>query len=446
MSESQSSAAHSYSSAGVSESEAGSEHGDALNALQDGGGDEDITDLLEGNRGLREAMFRVVFNTGFSWAIQRDNWAFKAIRPLLFRLLIIPLGYKSYVTAVYVISALIVLSLALAVWLVGSLQMLTLVMWSIAWVSIMDYLIFMANCQWTHGLAARNVAHAVFTDQNCLAMPHLVHMVVAGLVALLLGAVVMLMAVGECDLNPLTRSLLAAPDGTTASRVVALKMVMVILSTVITFSPTNQCVIMVICAGLITLQLLSSVPYYCDWINLAWVGLWCGIVYTCVLLNIIELKGLAGTPAAHTLTWAVLWGIFPSVLLGAAASAARLQWLRRPLARLHEAQADPESLRDPKHVYLFSSPWEVEILSRSMRRWDWDGVPVPEATEFGEFVLMCGMARHPGNSALLISYANFFIEARHDAQNARTQLQLATKAGLGPMEELFHFKTQVGFG
>jgi hypothetical protein len=35
-------------------------------------------------------------------------------------------------------------------------------------------------------------------------------------------------------------------------------------------------------------------------------------------------------------------------------------------------------------------------------------------------------------------------QARHDAQNARTQLQLATKAGLGPMEELFHFKTQVG--
>lgn len=101
-----------------------------------------------------------------------------------------------------------------------------------------------------------------------------------------------------------------------------------------------------------------------------------------------------------------------------------------------------------------------------MRRWDWDGIPVPEATEFGEFILkvswhqfhscwewevhtvyvhcramrftyqasiqkggsadseeagsqrhpslsaQCGMARHPNTPLLLISHANFCIEVR----------------------------------
>jgi hypothetical protein len=185
------------------------------------------------------------------------------------------------------------------------------------------------------------------------------------------------------------------------------------------------------------------------------------------------------------------------------------------------------------------------MLARAMRKWDWEGAAVPEACDFGEFILQvggagvgggwdrmawgaesldacvlmagpelpsprtllghppaparqCGLARLPDNPVLLITYANFFVEvragdeegtrrrgpscmpaarqlrhrslrvaphirpsnpcalrpacrppprqARHDGQCARTQLQLAAKAGLGAVERFYHFKTQVGAG
>jgi hypothetical protein len=47
------------------------------------------------------------------------------------------------------------------------------------------------------------------------------------------------------------------------------------------------------------------------------------------------------------------------VLLGAAASAARLWWLRRPLKVLRAAKDDPEALRNLGKVYRFSSTTEV---------------------------------------------------------------------------------------
>lgn len=107
---------------------------------------------------------------------------------------------------------------------------------------------------------------------------------------------------------------------------------MVVLSTVIAFKPDLQAVVMALCAALITGQLLASVgampaartlhlepklcanapnllsvhaawqtwasqaclcvlpftnpqvPFYVDLVNHVWIGLWCGIVYTCIIL------------------------------------------------------------------------------------------------------------------------------------------------------------------
>ena len=45
--------------------------------------------------------------------------------------------------------------------------------------------------------------------------------------------------------------------------------------------------------------------------------------------------------------------------------------------------------------------------------------------------VQCGMARLPDEAYLLTLYANFLISAKKDVQAARTQLQLAQKAGPG---------------
>ncbi|GBF95600.1 hypothetical protein Rsub_08582 [Raphidocelis subcapitata] len=462
---------HSYSTGtGVSDSEAGSEAGD-LAALGD---DEDISDLLEGSKGIVEAMcatlvlltrrasqtdlkwvvlrivleflqmFRVVFNTSFVWVIDRELWAFKAIKWVLIRFLVLPTGYKGYIIVLYVMAGIIVAALVAAVWLAlalrkddtggaggwlgrlsSLLQLGALVMWTVAWVSILDYMVFLADCEWT-ALQSGVVHHSYFKTATCTAMPHVVHMAAAAAAAIVLCVCVLCMAVGECDLNPLTRQTLAATDAATNLRITLLKIVMVVLSTALGLDPRLQSVGMAICSGLIAWQLLLEMPYYADWVNHCWVGLWGGIVYTCVLLNLIVFR-YAGTPTAKTLTnasgdglGAVLWGIFPAVAACAAASAARLWWLRRPLRLLRAAQTRVESRRDLRGVYRFRDQAEALLLARAMRRWDWDGAPLPAAADFGEFVLT----------------------ARRDGQAARTQLQQASRGALGLLESYYHYKTQ----
>jgi hypothetical protein len=55
----------------------------------------------------------------------------------------------------------------------------------------------------------------------------------------------------------------------------------------------------------------------------------------------------------------VLKGIFPTVALGAGASAALMWWRRRPLAALRAAAHDPGAQRDLRGIYRFHAPDQV---------------------------------------------------------------------------------------
>jgi hypothetical protein len=77
-----------------------------------------------------------------------------------------------------------------------------------------------------------------------------------------------------------------------------------------------------------------------------------------------------------------------------------------------------------------------------MRRWDEDGVPDPEASRAGEFILKVAMARLPNNPYLLTLLAHTIIETRRDGQAARTQLQLAVKASPGLLDRFFIYVAQ----
>ncbi len=56
-------------------------------------------------------------------------------------------------------------------------------------------------------------------------------------------------------------------------------------------------------------------------------------------------------------------------------------------------------------------------------------------------VPQCGMAVFPNNVFLLVVYANFVLEARKDGPAARTQLQLALKAGPSTLQRYQIFST-----
>ncbi|KAI8467685.1 MAG: hypothetical protein J3K34DRAFT_523567 [Monoraphidium minutum] len=484
MSESGDSSRHSFSTGGASSAASETSDAQALNALQEraGGDGEDNNDLVSGNRGVSEAifatlvllgksrgqqdlrwialrvvleflqMFRVVFNTSFLWVVRAESPAFQAIRWVLFRFLVLPKGYNTYIVVFYIIAATIFLSLILTAYvavvlkkddstaggwlsrLVQFMQLLAMVMYSVAWVSILDFLVFMFDCQWNHVAVPSSVSHIYF-QRSCMAMPHLAHMAFAVVVTLVFMLTCLGLSVGDCDLNPLTRNMLGTPAAVTNLVTLALKMVMVVLSTAAGgANPKLQSIVMALCSGYITYLMVMAAAYYNAWVNHVWNGLWTGIVYTTILLNVIVFK--------YSTDKAVLYGIFGAVLVGAGLSAARLWWLRRPLADLAAAKDDPESQRNLAKVYRFRNPGQVEILARVMRKWDDDGVPDEEAGALGEFIIKCGMARFPNDATLMITLANFQIEARKDGQGARTQLGLAIKASPSTIQRFFIYKTQ----
>jgi hypothetical protein len=63
---------------------------------------------------------------------------------------------------------------------------------------------------------------------------------------------------------------------------------------------------------------------------------------------------------------AVLYGIFPAVLLGAAVSWAYMKARRAPLAKLVAGQAAGEANVVLKDVYRFKDVYEVRLLCQSM--------------------------------------------------------------------------------
>jgi hypothetical protein len=161
-------------------------------------------------------------------------------------------------------------------------------------------------------------------------------------------------SISDCSLNPLTRDHLASPVALTNLKTMGLKMAMVVLSTGLGVLGRAQPVAMLVCAAIITYYLLTTVmgegaarrvwagatasasapplstharpplplpsclqlPYYHDAVNCAWVGLWCGITYTTIILVVLSYSldaynGDTSSPAAlhhrHAMTMVRRW-------------------------------------------------------------------------------------------------------------------------------------------
>eukprot|EP00878_Enallax_costatus_P040105 GHUV01046095.1.p1 GENE.GHUV01046095.1~~GHUV01046095.1.p1 ORF type:complete len:226 (+),score=46.03 GHUV01046095.1:1027-1704(+) len=204
-----------------------------------------------------------MFNPTWSWRIQKNYWAYKAISWLLFKMLWMTSGYVTYISGFYMLTAMTLISSATIVWiavalkgttpdniwlkrLISGLQLLSLVFCGFWWVGMMDYLCYMFDCDWPKLAAGKPVHHMGFTEQNCLALPHLAHMLVAVFILLVFCWNVMLMAVGSVDMNPMTRNRLASSDTDTTVRILLMKMLLVILTSALDSLGLTQDVLVII--------------------------------------------------------------------------------------------------------------------------------------------------------------------------------------------------------
>eukprot|EP00878_Enallax_costatus_P011929 GHUV01012456.1.p1 GENE.GHUV01012456.1~~GHUV01012456.1.p1 ORF type:complete len:256 (+),score=51.66 GHUV01012456.1:186-953(+) len=140
--------------------------------------------------------FLVLFNTTKSWHINKDFFLYKAINWILFKSMLVPKGYTSYMTLFYILAVVTTAGQIATVWvavklrggdvsgkwmarLTGILQMMA---WAIFtfWPALLDYFVFLWDCKWPNLSTGGTAHHLAFPEQNCLALPHLGHMLYAG--------------------------------------------------------------------------------------------------------------------------------------------------------------------------------------------------------------------------------------------------------------------------
>ncbi|GIL74346.1 hypothetical protein Vretifemale_4273, partial [Volvox reticuliferus] len=383
--------------------------------------------------------FIVAFNPSTGWDIDTGNPVWQVVRWAVWRSPIMRIySYNVYIRIMYVMAGAVLLAVVGLIWLTIAMrkqeqskwlrQMATMLhvayelIFMIFYVSFLDYLVFTANCRFTDP----SKEHEYFTGVKCLQMPHVMHMSVALVAAVVHFCVTALLVVASSDLNPLSLSYLASPDAVSRLKILAAKAAFIIFAADLQSWPKIQTVLMSIAVAFICWYNFRKLPFYRMLVNVIWCSLWICVLYTCLMLAVLELRKDSSLARRRQYTLYVLYGIFPVLAGGIVVCGVHAWWAMRP-ARKFEDLPSFRDVRVQKH--RFAHVHEVELLSRVMRRLDADGGVEEDAAMLGDAVIRAGMLTFPNSPFLYVLYANFLLEVRKDGPAARTQLQLAAKHG-----------------
>ncbi|GFR51631.1 hypothetical protein Agub_g13986 [Astrephomene gubernaculifera] len=443
---------------------------------------EEEEDLLEQNKTLQEAVFTsmyllaknkradnwklattkillealipflVVFNPNH-WPIDTSNPLWQVVRWLLPRVPITKIwGYDTYMGIFYFLVALIfgvvaaIAALTLAMrkqenskWLkkfARLLQIFTDAMFGMLYVAIFDFIAFLFSC---HYGAKGGAYHDYWPDVKCLSGKHLAHLVAAGVTAVVFFVTTGLMLVAGCELSPLARGITASPAAATRLKVLVLKAFYVIAAVTLVSLGKLQSVLMFVSVFLITYFNIKTLPFLRMYVNYAWTAGWFAVTYLGCVHMVMDFHNPDDDPhVGRRYMHIVLYGVFPAALFGAGVTALWAHNRLRPAAKFLEIEPDKVVLRK---VHKFWSPEDVEVIARSMRRFNSDGVVLEERALLGGVIIKAGMAVFPGHVGLLVLYANYLMEVRGDGPAARTHLQLALKGGPSLVQRYQIFST-----
>ncbi len=129
---------------------------------------------------------------------------------------------------------------------------------------------------------------------------------------------------------------------------------------------------------------LEYVPFYNNYVNYAWCGMWLAVSYTAVIYCYLVFYAGTDTGVSQQMTMAVLYGVWPAILLGGGTAWVYLSFRMRNVAKFTDPNADLTKL---KKIHRFSSQHDAMLLSRAMRKFDLDGFMDPAAADLGELIL-----------------------------------------------------------
>ncbi|KAG2443203.1 hypothetical protein HYH02_009280 [Chlamydomonas schloesseri] len=378
----------------------------------------------------------VCFNPSIEeWNIDTNNPVWQVVRWTVWRSPIMRIyGYDTYILVLYIMVVAVFVAVLGLVWLTLAMRKQEQSKWLKAaamilhiaydlifmmfYVSFFDYFVFTANCHF-----GSTGEHMYFSGVYCLEMPHVLHMAVACVTALVFFFVTALMVVASSDLNPVTRGYLASPAAITRLKILTAKAIYIIAADDLQAWPKVQSIAVIFAVFAICWWNFRRVPFYRAEVTVVWSGMWFGILYVSFLLAYLVFGKDHSEQHQREVTMWVLYGIFPVIAGGMVAAGLHVWWVLRPAQRFRGMDPGAKLTRE----HRLDDFNEVETLSRVMRKFDIDGVVDEDAAQLGETIIKAGMRLFNNNAYLHILYANFLLEVRKDGPAARTQLQLASK-------------------
>ena len=163
--------------------------------------------------------------------------------------------------------------------LLPCLQLLSDLLFSVLYMATLNYFLFMYSCNFT----SSPVMHSYFTNVQCLTMPHLAPMVVAGLVSVVFVVATVAVQTAGCELDPCAKAILAAPSASLEIKVSIAKGIFVLAVNILVFTTKPQALLMCALALYIFYQNFDTVPFYKSHISYIWCGMWLSVFYvTCL--------------------------------------------------------------------------------------------------------------------------------------------------------------------
>ncbi|KAG2439095.1 hypothetical protein HYH02_006619 [Chlamydomonas schloesseri] len=394
-------------------------------------------------------LFTTILDPQMGWAINSDSLGWKVLSVLSFGWLA-DLGYAWYLGVLYTMAGLLVINLALCVWVAWSFKEQKFdYVWPIKVVRTFSYVFLQVfdiaslnflqlgiSCNYM-GPTAPRLHMALFPEYSCSEMPQIVQVIVSGILLLVFICVAMLLNMSEVEVNPTSKSPQALGHSGAEVRAFAIKALMTLVGVFLGYPKLAAAAYLVLAAWL-AWQYLRWVPHLVEWVNylkggvavamLGVAGLQVGVVAT------------TNTEVRQALTTAMAISLGPLFLLGAAATWARTRYLTRAVLRAFETW-DPEVL-EPRDVYHFSDPKDVEVAARSARKWADLYTLDKAAVRRAEEIIKAGAALFPDSAYVALLHANFMLDALGFSQTGAKQLEVARKMSPGLMCRFMLFVRQ----
>ncbi|WIA28374.1 hypothetical protein OEZ86_010920 [Tetradesmus obliquus] len=389
-------------------------------------------------------IFTLLLMPEYPWLVQSDLWLYKVFYYIQIHLPIANAGYKFYLVVFYILAGILFISVAICIWVgwcfmndnfpflwpIKVARVVVSLFVSMFYIASLN--IFLMACACKKDEYTHKWLHLVWHNE-CFSLPHLIHVAFSITSGVVFFTVALLLVLGDHELEPMSKSLLAAPHSMCELRALLCKTLITIADIIFKPAPHIQVVMYCIACGLLFYYHARMVPHYVPWINvlrgglnavLAWVAL-----LACILSYTVEWEYDHGHPVWHaeeyrrTMTVVMAVGVPVMFIVGAGICWLRLVYAWRTALKFKQLPAGVK----PRSIHRFTSEFDVEVASRIGRVWDEDGVLDAAATEIAENVLKAGVAMKPNSVFLHIVYSNYLIDVRHNHQLGWNHLEQAKK-------------------